>query len=387
VAPVPIACAFAAFPSQWGRAMKGHQPFFFLAGLVAVLEIGVWLASLATGTPMPGDLPAPQFHAHEMLFGYLPAVVAGFLLSSTAGWRVALLSAIWLAGRLAMAVPALPPPIVAAIDLAFLPALALFRLPALWKAPKWPTIGFVPLLGCLCLADLLWHLDAVGKLPGGAHAGEWLALDLFILMIVVIAGRLVPGYTRAMAIPIRKPKNPGREAASILMGLALLAFDQLGWEIGVGLCALALAGLQLWRLAGWRTVEVLSRPTLLVLHIGFAWLVFGLLLRGVAALSGRIAEIDAVHAITVGAIGTLTLGMMGRLTRAHARQPDNADLTDIVAYGLVFAGALARSILPGLLPADRPALIFAAGVLWMMAFALFLIRHGLTLLRRQSATS
>jgi uncharacterized protein involved in response to NO len=286
-----------------------------------------------------------------------------------------------------MAYPALPPPMVAAIDLTFLPALALLRLPALWKSPKWPTIGFVPLLGCLCFADLLWHLDAIGKLPGGAHAGEWLALDLFVLMIVVIAGRLVPGYTRAMSIPIRKPKDPGREVASILAGLALLAFDQLGWGIGIGLAALALSALQLWRLAGWRTVEVLSRPALLVLHIGFAWVVFGLLLRGAAAFSGRIAEIDAIHAITVGAIGTLTLTMMSRLTRMHARQPAAADLVDIVAYGLVFASVLARSILPGLFPAERPTLILAAGALWMTAFALFLIRNGPSLLQRQSAGS
>jgi len=367
--------------------MKGHQPFFFLAGLVAVLQIGVWVASLMTGAAMRGNLLPSQFHAHEMLFGYLPAVVAGFLLSSTAGWRVALLSAIWLAGRLAIAFPALPAPIVAAVDLAFLPALALLRLPPLWKSPKWPTIGFVPLLGCLSLGDLLWHLDAVGGLAGGARAGEWLALDLFILMIVVIAGRLVPGYTRAMSIPIRKPKDPGREIASILLGLGLLLFDQIGWEIGIGLSALALAGLQLWRLAGWRTAEVLPRPALLVLHVGFAWVVLGLLLRGAAALSGRIAEIDAIHALAVGAFGTLTLGMMGRLTQTHARQPAAAGRADIVAYALIFASALARSLLPGIFPAERSATVLVAGTFWMAAFGLFLILHGPALLRRPGPRS
>jgi uncharacterized protein involved in response to NO len=367
--------------------MKGHQPFFAFAALVAILEIGAWLISLDTGVSVSGDMPPAQLHAHEMLFGYLPAVVAGFLLSSTAGWRVTFLSALWLAGRLALLLPGLPHTLVAGIDLAFLPALAVFRLPPLWKSPKWPTIGFAPLLGLLCIANLLWHLDAGGRLPGGARAGEMLALDSFVLMIVVIAGRLVPGYTRAMSIPIRKPKDPEREAASILIGLALLAFDQLGWKTGIGLSALALAALQIWRLAGWRTADVLSRPTLLVLHIGFAWVAFGLLLRAVAALSGKIAEFDAIHAITVGAMGTLTLGMMGRLTRTHARQPAIADPADIVAYGLIFASVLARSILPGLFPAQRPALILAAGALWMAAFALFLIRHGPALLRRQNARS
>lgn len=362
--------------------MKGHQPFFFLAGLVAILEIGAWLTSLATGAALPGNLLPSQIHAHEMLFGYLPAVVAGFLLSSTAGWRVALLSAAWLAGRLAMAAPALPPPVVATIDLAFFPLLVALRLPPLWRSPKWPTIGFIPLLGGLCLADLLWHLDAVDRLPGGARAGEWLALDLFVLMIVVIAGRLVPGYTRAMSIPIQKPKDPGREIASIATGLALLACDQLGWEAGAGLSAVILGGLQLWRLAGWRTIEVLPRPVLLVLHVGFAWVVFGLLLRGAALLSGRITEADALHAITVGAMGTLTLGMMSRLTQTHARRPAAADTADIAAYGLVFAAAVARSVLPGLLPAERQIPIFAAGGLWMAAFAVFLVRHGPALLRR-----
>jgi uncharacterized protein involved in response to NO len=364
--------------------MKGHQPFFFLAAGFAFLEIGVWLVTFETGLLASGDLPPAQLHAHEMLFGYLPAVIAGFLLSSTAGWRVTLLSAAWLAGRVAMTLPStVPQELVAAIDLTFLPALAIFRLPPLWKSPKWPTIGFAPLLGSLSFANLLWHLDAWGALPGAARAGERLAVDLFILMITVIAGRLVPGYTRAMSIPVNKPKDPGRETASIAIGLALLIFDQLGWRAGIGLSALALGALQLWRLAGWRTVEVLSRPILLVLHLGFAWLTFGLLLRGMAALWEGISEIDAIHAITIGAIGTLTLGMMGRLTRTHARQPAGASPADIIAYALVFASTLARSILPGLFPEWRPAMIAAAGALWMLAFALFLVEHGSALLRRQ----
>jgi uncharacterized protein involved in response to NO len=368
--------------------MKGHQPFFFLAAGFALLEIGIWLGTLLAGFPMAVALPPAQWHAHEMLFGYVPAVLAGFLLSSTTGWRIIFLSAMWLAGRIAMTAEGiLPQEIIAAVDLAFPLALVTLRMPALWISFKWPTIGFVPLLGALFVANLLWHLDALALLPGAARNGELLAVDLYSLMMVVMAGRLVPGYTRAMSIPVSKPKDPARETASVAVGLALLMSDQLEWKTAVGVSAFVLGALQLWRLAGWRTVEVFTRPVLLVLHLGFAWLTLGLLLRGTAGLSDWISEVDAIHVITVGAIGTLTLGMMGRLTQTHARRAAGASLPDIAAYALMLASALARSILPGLFPDERQAVIAAAGALWMLAFALFLIEHGSALLRRQERKS
>ncbi|MBX6366911.1 MAG: NnrS family protein [Rhodospirillales bacterium] len=359
--------------------MRGHQPFFLGAALLAIVSMALWLAALEGSMQMPSGAPAAHWHAHEMLFGYTVAVLAGFLLGGGAGWQPPLLFLVWLAGRIAAV--AGPAELSAALDLALLPALALLRTPPLWRGFKWPTVGFLPLLLMLFVAELLWHLDALGRFPGGAAAGTRLAVDLFTLMIVVMAGRLVPGYTRAMLIPVRTPKDPGRERASVGIAVALLVFDQVDWSAGVAAAALALGALQAWRLAGWRTRDVLSRPILLVLHLGYGWLVFGLFLRGLAELTALIAPADAVHATTVGAIGMLTLGMMGRLARTHARRALAAAPADMLSYGAMFAAAFARSLLPALVPEARRGALLAAGLLWSLAFALFLWAHGGTLVR------
>jgi uncharacterized protein involved in response to NO len=280
----------------------------------------------------------------------------------------------------------LPPPLVAAVDLAFAPALTLLRSPPLWTSFKWPTLGFVPLLLALFAANLVWHLGAAGVVAAGPRLGAFLALDLFILMLAVMAGRLVPGYTRAMLIPLRYPKDPAREKASIVLALVLLVADLLSWPVIAAAAALVLGLLQGWRLAGWRTARTLDRPILLVLHIGFAWFAVGLLLRGVAGLTSWIALADAVHAITVGAIGTLTLGMMGRLARTQGRRPLAASPLDITGYALLAAAAFARAIVPALAPELREAATVAAGLFWMSGFLLFLAAHGRALARMPEAS-
>jgi uncharacterized protein involved in response to NO len=358
--------------------VKGYRAFFLGAALFALVAIAVWLAMLERIGPSPLRYAPAQWHAHEMLFGYVAAVVAGFLLLGTSGWRVGVLCVLWLAGRLAMA-SAAPAGIAAAIDLAFLPALALLRMPPLWVSFKWPTFGFLPLLGALLVGNLLWHLDQIGVVPGGAERGELLALDLFVLMMVVMAGRLVPGYTRAMLIPLRHPKDPWRERWSIGLGVVLLLSDQLGRQEILGVAAIALGALQAWRLAGWRTADVLRRPLLLVLHVGFAWLVFGLVLRGVAELTFWISRSDALHATTVGAIGTLTLGMMGRLARSQGRRKLTASAVDVASYALLFAAGITRVFWTAVAPDWRQDALATASVLWALAFGLFLAEHGRSL--------
>jgi uncharacterized protein involved in response to NO len=357
--------------------MKGHRPFFLGAAAFAIVAIAFWLGILEFSAPSPGRLGPAQWHAHEMLFGYTIAVLAGFLLTGSTGARPAILFSLWLAGRVAMAIASdLPPVLVAAVDLAFAPALALLRSPPLWTSFKWPTAGFIPLLGCVFLANLLWHLEALDLVSWGARTGAFLAVDLFTLMIVVMAGRLVPGYTRAMLIPVRAPKDPLRERWSVIIAILLLVSDAAGWTIPSGLAALALGALQAWRLALWRTRDVVRRPLLLVLHVGFGWLVLGLLLRGLAELTPWISVADAIHATTVGAIGTLTLGMMGRLARIHARRELVANTIDVASYAMLFGGAVARVVVPVVAPQARQGAIVVAGMLWAAAFALFLLEHG-----------
>jgi uncharacterized protein involved in response to NO len=364
-----------------GRAIagsRGHRPFFLAASAYAALALALWLAVLDGRLGLSGSLPAARWHAHEMIFGYLVAVLSGFLLTTTRGARVFVLLLLWAAGRLAILLHAgAPSPVAAVIDVAYLPALALLRDPPLWRRPKWPTTAFLPLLLGFAAINAAFHLDALGVLPGASERAVMLAVDAIALMIAIIGGRLVPGYTRAMLIPVRAPRRAALEAGSVALLLLMALADAAGMTAAGAGAALAAGALQAARLAGWRTRDTLSRPLLLVLHVGFAWLALGLVLNGLAGLAGVIAPVDALHAITVGAVGTLTLGMMARLIRSHARLPLTSDAPTTAAFALVIAAALLRSVGPVLAPEARPALYLAAGAAWIGAYALFLLRHAL----------
>lgn len=357
-------------------AMRGHRLFFLGAAAFAGLAMGWWLRALA-GAAAAGPLPLSRWHAHAMIFGYLVAVLSGFLLTTTRGWRVVALFALWLAGRVAIALTAPAPSLVAsALDLAYLPALALLRDPPFWRRPKWPTTAFVPLLLAFTAANAAFHLDALGIVPGASETALRLAVDLVALMIAVIAGRLVPGYTRAMLIPLKAPRHAGYEAGSVVALLALVVSDAAERPHAAGIAALAAAALQAARLAGWRTGAVLRRPLLLILHIGFAWLALGLALLGLSLLTPWIPLGDALHGITAGAVGCLTIGMMARLTRSQARLPLESDIATTAAFACIVGAALLRVFGPILAPESAYGAILAAGALWIAGFVLFLGRYA-----------
>lgn len=357
-------------------AMRGHRPFFLGAAAFAGLAMGWWLWAFSGGAAA-GPLPPARWHAHEMIFGYLVAVLSGFLLSTTRGWRVAALFALWVAGRIAVALSAPAPSLAsAALDLAYLPALALLRDPPFWRRPKFPTTAFLPLLLAFTAANVAFYLDALGVLPGISERALRLSVDLIALMIAVIAGRLVPGYTRAMLIPLKAPRHAGYEAASVASLLALILGDAAQRPRLAGTAALIAAALQAARLAGWRTGAVLRRPLLLILHIGFAWLALGLALLGLSLLTPWVGLGDAVHGITAGAVGCLTIGMMARLTRSQARLALESDAATTAAFALIVAAALLRVCGPILAPGAAYGAILAAGFLWIAGFALFLVRYG-----------
>ena len=355
--------------------MRGHQPFFLGAALFAIVSIAVWAAFLLGAGFYPDNLPLRQWHGHEMLFGYTMAVFAGFLLMSTRGWRVWVLLALWLGARLLIPLAGAQW-FAATLDVALPVALLLLRTPSLWAGWKWPTAGFIPLLVAFTAANFAWHLEMLGITTGTADPALRAIVNLFILLLVVMAGRLVPGYTRAMLIPLRHPKDPGRERASILLALLLLVADLSEWREGVGLAAIALAILQAWRLAGWRTMAVLRHPILLVLHIGFGWLVLGLALRGIAALTEWLSDTDGLHAVTIGALGVLTFAMAGRLLRMHGRRPLTASILEICGYASLFLATTFRAVVPIALPELRQISIAASALFWILAFVLLRLEQA-----------
>jgi len=363
----------------------GFRPFFLGAGVAGVVLVGVWLGVLASGQPLHTWYDAVGgsvgWHAHEMLFGYVTAVVAGFLLTAVrnwtgvdtpTGWRLLLLALLWLLGRVApFLVDVLPGAWIAAIDLAFLPALLVALAGPLWKQRAPRNLVFVAILGTLFLANLLVHLQALSITLASARLGLNLAVDLFTLIIAIIGGRVVPLFTRG-ALPEVAPRQwPVVEAVAIwtlvaVAALRLLAPEPLSLAILRGLAALAALAhaLRLW---GWFDRRILHVPLLWILYVGYGWLVIGL---GLTALPG-FPGVVGLHAFTAGAMGSMTLGMMTRVSLGHTGRTLQPGRPLVLAFALITAAGVARVALPLLRPELYADSLILAGALWVAAFGLF----------------
>jgi len=349
----------------------------------------VWMVIHAGGGALTGlaaPFPALLWHAHEMLFGYAVAVLAGFLLTASANWakegpvagrRLMLLVALWLAGRLAQGFGEGLPWIVADIvDLAFLPALALVVAGTLWRAESRRNLIFLPILGVFFTADLLVHLEVAGAAEDTAFAGLTLAVDGFAFLMTMIGGRLTPGFTanalkaEGVAAAVRDPK--ALAAASGAAVLAVLVLDLAAPGSALAGTAAALAAIVLLaRVAGWQTMRTANQPILWVLHLGYVWIAVGMALKAAAVLGDAIPASAAAHALTTGAVGVYTLGMMSRVGLGHTGRPLEVRPAIAVAYGLVSIAAVMRIAAPVLFPDLYFEAIAVAGGLWIVAFATF----------------
>ena len=363
-----------------GRALLalGFRPFYLLAGLLAALSIGLWTAQLS-GWLRTAYLAGPMWHAHEMLFGYAFAVIVGFLFTAGRNWtglptpagaRLGGIVALWLAARVLVLTPyALP---AAAADIAFALAAAWGIAVPLVKSGNRRNYFFVALLLALGAANLAFHLAMAGRVDLPVRLGLVVGLDLVLFAMAVMGGRVIPMFTQS-AIPAARPRRvPWVERIALGSVLALIATDALGMEGGLpagvlaGIAALAHGT----RLALWQPWLTRRRPIVWILHASYAWIVVHLALRALAALS-LVAPGIASHALAVGAIGGLTLGMMTRTARGHTGRPLQTGAIETLCYALVMCAAVARVAVPLIVPAATLAATLAAGALWSLAFALF----------------
>jgi uncharacterized protein involved in response to NO len=372
----------------------GFRPFFFGAALFAGLAVPLWMAALAHGSGLGADGNGAAWHAHEMLFGYTSAVVAGFLLTAIPNWTgrapvmggpLAGLFALWLAGRAAMLLP--DPGLAGRLaDLLFLLALSAAVWREILAGRNWRNLPVAVLLTSFALANLLWHAEALGAPLAGL--GQRLALSVLALLMSLIGGRIIPSFTtnwmkKKKLAPLPVPFGRLDQAVLALTGAALLAWLVAPLAKAAG-ALLLLAGLaHAIRLLRWRGWQTRAEPLVSILHVAYAWVAVALVLIGWSILDpGRFAGASALHALTAGAVGLLTLAVMTRASRGHSGRPLAADRLTIAIYALVFMGALLRLVLP-LTPVPYVLGASIAGLFWSAGMLLFALGYAPMLLARR----
>ena len=378
----------------------GFRPFFLFGALHAALAILLWVPWFLGLKAVATQLPPVAWHAHSLLFGYVPAVIAGFLLTAVpnwtgrlpvVGWPLAALFSLWLAGRFAMVVPVgLGPWLTAFLDLSFLLALTGVAAREIASARNWRNLKVLLLLAILLFAQGLFHWEV--ERFGQPEVSDRLAIGTILTLIALISGRIVPSFTstwikRANPGPLPRPSGAFDSvvmtAGIVALGIWIASAHMTipGWLRGG---SLVLAGLlHLVRQARWAPHRTLREPLVAILHAAYFFVTLGFILTGAADLShGRIAVSAGIHAWTTGAIGTMTLAVMTRASLGHTGHPLAATRVTVAIYVAVMLAALLR-IASALAPELTLILLPAAGVAWIVAFTGFVLAYGPMLSRRR----
>ncbi len=366
---------------------KGFRPFFLLAALFAALAVPLWLVALRGGVAPGGSLGALGWHAHEMVFGFATAVVAGFLLTAVGNWTnretargpwLAALAALWIAGRIALFFAArLPRGLPAAIDVLFLPALAVACARPIALARSRRNYAFVAMLLVLGACNLTMHLGALHQRWALLRVAQGVAIDCLVLMMVVVTGRVLPMFTRNATRDLSIHGSPRLELAAALGVLLVLVLDAAQasrWPLA--LAAGSAGALVLWRSRHWGMKRSFSQPLLWILHLGQLWLGVGLLLRAASALTPAVPAASALHALTAGALGALTLGMMARVSLGHTGRMLAASRWVHCAFWLVTLAALLRVLAPFAPATSYLVALWPAAICWSLAFGIFVLAHA-----------
>ena len=369
----------------------GFRPFFLSAALWALLSMAHWLAMLTGSLELPSAFDPVSWHAHEALFGYLGAVLAGFLLTAVpnwtgrpplTGWPLAGLLALWVLGRIAVAASEwLTPSAVALIDLSCLVVLVVYLLREIVAGRNWRNLVVIAIIGVFVAGNALFHREAVEDAYAASGYGLRIGLAAAIMMISVIGGRIVPAFTRnwlaargSEALPAAFGRLDGLALALTLLALTVWVAIPNALETGYLLLASGIA--QAMRLTRWRGQDTGREPLLWILHVGYAFVPLGMLGVGGAILwPDTLAPAPAQHLWMAGAIGIMTLAVMTRVTRGHSGQELTAGPGTAVLYLLVVASVLAR-LAGGVLPEHAMVLWTLAGLSWCCGFAGFVLLYG-----------
>ena len=375
----------------------GFRPFFLFGAIYAGLAILAWLPMFNGELALSTAFGPIDWHVHEMLYGYLPAVVTGFLLTAIPNWTGQLplqgmplfvLVAVWLAGRVAVTFSAEFGWLSAAIvDVSFLILIVAATAREIVAGKNWRNLRVVVMVTLLLAGNIAFHLEA--HFNGSAEYGARIGIAAIVLLLAVIGGRIIPSFTHNWLAR----ENPGRlpvpfarfDVAVIGLSAATLALWTAQPVGRITAAALAATGaLHIVRLARWAGDRTWRDRLVLILHVGYAFVPLGFLLAGAAAVDIVVTS-AGVHAWTVGAAGTMTLAVMTRASLGHTGNALRASPMTQTIYAAVVLAALAR-ICASLEPGWSDALLHVTAFAWCIAFFGFALSFGPMLVGRQRAT-
>ncbi|HEX5509637.1 MAG TPA: NnrS family protein [Pseudolabrys sp.] len=373
----------------------GFRPFFLAAGAWAAFGILLWLPQYSGMLTVPAYFTPLDWHIHEMLYGYVAAAVAGFLLTAIPNWTgrlpvsggsLAGLALLWLAGRIAILFSAqIGGTLAAAIDVAFLVTVAAVTGREIIAGKNWRNLRVLIVVGILIAGNIVFHVEVLRS--GAADYGIRIGIGAMILLISLIGGRIVPSFTHNWLTR----NNPGRlPIAFARFDIVTIAVSALALACWVALpdnrltgALMVVAGvLQFARLARWAGDRTLRDRLVLVLHVAYFFVPLGFLLVGASAFTGVVPASAGIHAWTAGAIGLMTLAVMTRATLGHTGQPLHAGATTQAIYACIAVAAVLRIVAAC---TGSFVLLDLSGGAWIAGFAAFVVLYGPLLAMRKPA--
>ncbi len=357
---------------------RGFRPFFFFGALYSVISIFVWSKFYTAPTAQTMPMDPFSWHTHEMLFGFTIAIIAGFLLTAVANWtgsaplrqgRLAGLVLLWIAGRIVMSIDfGLPQWLIFTIAGSFIPMLAIALAAPLIKKWNKRNFVFIVLLATLSTCEI-WSLTTYDKTP------LYIALMVIMALVSLIGGRIIPAFTVAAlkrnGINAAQTPQPKTDIAALLSLVAVMLCFVFAENSATLTMAAVISGLiHLARLRHYHTLKTLHDPLLWVLHLGYIWLIIGLFML---AFMDTMA---VIHTFTVGCIGSMTLGMMCRVSLGHTGRDLIASPLTIAIFGLIQVAAIIRIFGPILIPDYKIEWVTYSAMLWNLCFALYLIGYS-----------
>lgn len=375
-------------PGRFSLFNLGFRPFFLGGALVSAVLMTVWILMYSNGLQPNYYSYGVYWHAHEMIYGFALAIIAGFLLTAVRNWTnvqtlyswpLAALFLLWLFARVSPLFPNLPASLMATIDLAFAPLLAISIAWPIIRSGNYRNLVFVPLLTGFFIGNLLIHLQLLGVLEATADLGIRLGLFIVVVVITIIGGRVIPFFSERGVPDVSCRKFALIEKSIIPLSLVWLILNFVELNTLLAIVSFALAAANGLRTAGWFSLKIFSTPLVWILQLGYSFIPLGYLLFGLSTLE-IVSQSIAYHAFAAGGIGALTLGMMARVSLGHTGRPLAIGPVVICAFVLMLLAAILR-ICIGFLPIPYLATLHLSGSLWVFAWLLFLLHYTSILIK------